>query len=322
MDIVKIVDAAIARLSEGEHSLGLKAVKRHIAAAIRHFERDDGGDVDAFTDTIYRTNQAFEGGLKEAYRVLAEKDPAKLSPFEIENYLETNRLIRPRALKQLTRYREDYRNPSTHDYKLDFDEDEALLAIVSVCAFTKLLVNQISNKLAFVAASALPPTKLNRDISSKSEFILLVTDIIKQSLETVAVSSMDPEGLDGFINGALASNGLNTFAKLETDIIEDDGSFWDIVASKDDFSLPVEIRIAEKSNIDRSFGYLIEKSAEEKLDSALIVVVPQKADHEKFRLYRCAQDNGTDIFAITTAEYYGKLRRREKPVFRNMKLFD
>ena len=45
-------------------------------------------------------------------------------------------------------------NPSTHDYRLDFDEDEALLAIVSVCAFSIVLADQILEKLSFDAARA------------------------------------------------------------------------------------------------------------------------------------------------------------------------
>jgi hypothetical protein len=55
------------------------------------------------------------------------------------------------VLAQFTNYRTQWRNPSTHDYNLDFDEDEAFLAIVSVSAFAKLLVDQISERLSFVA---------------------------------------------------------------------------------------------------------------------------------------------------------------------------
>ncbi|MEG8021255.1 hypothetical protein [Sphingomonas aerolata] len=154
MDLVALLEQAASQLPAGEHSVGLNAIVRHVKAAIRHLERDQITDPDTCTDAIYRMNQAYEGSLKEAYRVLASKDPSGLSPFQIENYLESNRVVRPRVLTQLTRYRQDYRNPSTHDYKLDFDDDEALLAIVSVCGFAKLLINQISSKLASNAAVA------------------------------------------------------------------------------------------------------------------------------------------------------------------------
>lgn len=42
---------------------------------------------------------------------------------------------------------------SPHDYKLDFDEDEAFLAIVSVSAFTKVLVDQIVEALSYAQVS-------------------------------------------------------------------------------------------------------------------------------------------------------------------------
>ncbi|HEU0207828.1 MAG TPA: hypothetical protein VFQ78_02515, partial [Candidatus Udaeobacter sp.] len=107
-----------------------------------------------FTDAIYRTNQAFEGSLKEAFRVLTAKDPDKARPFDIEAFLQNNGILRPRLLEQMSRYRTEWRNPSTHDYKLDFDEDEALLAIVSVCAFAIILTDQIAEKTSFDRAKA------------------------------------------------------------------------------------------------------------------------------------------------------------------------
>jgi hypothetical protein len=171
VNIVELLEHAVQALPEGEYSVGLNAIVRHVKAAIRHLERDRQHDPDTCTDAIYRMNQAYEGSLKEAYRVLAGKDPSGLSPFQIEGYLETHNVVRPRVLTQLTRYRQDYRNPSTHDYKLDFDEDEALLAIVSVCAFAKLLINQISSKLASEAAQAraVPSARKSSRASLKSQ---------------------------------------------------------------------------------------------------------------------------------------------------------
>jgi hypothetical protein len=72
--------------------------------------------------------------------------------------LQTHSLLRERVLEQMSRYRKEWRNPSTHDYKLDFDEDEALLAIVSVCAFAVVLIDQIAEKLSFELAKAAAPT--------------------------------------------------------------------------------------------------------------------------------------------------------------------
>ncbi|MCT9118200.1 hypothetical protein N6G02_18825 [Cupriavidus gilardii] len=155
MDLVATLRNKIDVLDDGEYIPGLKAVLLHIETAFRHLSRGQEADDDtAFTDAIYRTNQAFEGSIKEAYRVLAGQDPAKKRPFDIEGYLETNKVFRSRVLSQFTTYRTEWRNPSAHDYKLDFDESEAFLALVSVSAFACLLLDQIAERLSYLRAQA------------------------------------------------------------------------------------------------------------------------------------------------------------------------
>jgi hypothetical protein len=149
MDLVAIIRSKIDRAGEGDHAPGLKAVLLHIETAVAHLDRgQDTADETAFTDCIYRTNQAFEGSLKEAFRVLTGKDPDKKTPHKIEEYFTSNDVFRSRVLAQFKNYRTEWRNPSTHDHKLDFDASEALLAIVSVCAFANVLLDQIIEKLA------------------------------------------------------------------------------------------------------------------------------------------------------------------------------
>ncbi|HYH87165.1 MAG TPA: hypothetical protein VEX60_17060 [Pyrinomonadaceae bacterium] len=153
MNLLEILRSRVDGLPEGDYTQGLKAVLQHIEVASRHLERGQAdADDTAFTDAIYRTNQAFEGSLKEAYRVLTSKDPAGESPYNIENYLQQQNVLRPRVLAQLTNYRREWRNPSTHDYRLDFDEDEALLAIVTVSAFAIVLIDQITERISFEQA--------------------------------------------------------------------------------------------------------------------------------------------------------------------------
>ena len=150
MDLVATLRTQIDSLDEGDYKPGLLAVLRHIETGFRHLERGQNtGDDTAFTDAIYRTNQAFEGSIKEAYRVLAGQDPAHKRPYDIENYLERNNVFRSRVLKQFTTYRTEWRNPSTHDYKLDFDSSEAFLASVSVAAFACLLLDQVAERLSY-----------------------------------------------------------------------------------------------------------------------------------------------------------------------------
>jgi hypothetical protein len=99
MDLVETLKKKIIALEEGEYIPGLKAVLSHIETAFRHLSRGQESDDDtAFTDAIYRTNQAFEGSVKEAYRVLAGQDPSRKRPYDIENYLERNNVFRSRVL--------------------------------------------------------------------------------------------------------------------------------------------------------------------------------------------------------------------------------
>jgi hypothetical protein len=153
MDLLSILRARCDSLPAGDYTLGLNAVVQHIAAAERHLARGrEQVDESAFTDVIYRTNQAFEGAMKEAYRVLTARSPARTAVAEIESFLTTSNVLRPLVLAQLRIYRKDWRNESTHDYRLAFDEDEALLAIASVCVFAIVLVDQITEKLHFLSA--------------------------------------------------------------------------------------------------------------------------------------------------------------------------
>jgi len=136
LDLFEILRQKIAAVPEGDHLVGLKAVQLHIETAIRHYTRGQAEqDATAFTDSVYRCNQAFEGSIKEAYRVLAGQDPENETPYKIEDYLAGNSVLRERVLSQFRNYRTDWRNPSTHNYKLDFDDDEALFAMTSVSVF-------------------------------------------------------------------------------------------------------------------------------------------------------------------------------------------
>lgn len=149
MDIIAILQKKTSLLDSGEHSAGLKATLSHIETAFRHLTRGQKDeDQTAFTDAVYRTNQAFEGAIKEAYRVLTKKNPENVRPYDIESHFSKSGTFRQRVLDQFTNYRKEWRNPSTHDYKLDFNESEAFLAIVSVTAFSCLLLDEIAQQLA------------------------------------------------------------------------------------------------------------------------------------------------------------------------------
>lgn len=171
-------------------------------------------DETAFTDAIYRTNQAFEGSLKEAYRVLAGKDPNEVRPCDIEKYLKGK--LRPRVLDQFKNYRTEWRNPSAHDYSIDFDEDEALLAIVTVYAFAIVLIDQIAEKLSYekthAAAEANPPTTgtgplLRRTVQLLTQFASLPG--------TFGPREAELEGaIAGFLSAAMPKASVMTGVRL------------------------------------------------------------------------------------------------------------
>ncbi|TOM29750.1 hypothetical protein CGH80_22565, partial [Vibrio parahaemolyticus] len=129
MDLLKIVKDKIIKFDGTDSKEGLEAVIHHIEIAERHFENGGKMDEYLYTDVIYRTNQAFEGALKEAFRSFSSNEPAKKTPAQIEKYLESNKVLKERVLEQFKNYRSEWRNKSTHDYKLFFSSQEALLAI-------------------------------------------------------------------------------------------------------------------------------------------------------------------------------------------------
>lgn len=160
MNLTAVLSEKIASLQPGDHLPGLQAVQAHIEAAFAHYGRAKMQPDDAaYTDAIYRTNHAFEGSVKEAYRVLTSSNPDNKTPHQIEVYLESQKVLRPRVLELLKNYRQEWRNPSTHDYKLDFDEGEALIAATTVATFAILMVDQIAAKLSSIAVKQVIPPK-------------------------------------------------------------------------------------------------------------------------------------------------------------------
>ena len=155
MDILKTILENINSLERensphGEITQGIKAVLSHIEIAESHFQRakkENSGNL--FTDVIYRTNHAFEGALKEIYIILTEKDTKNVTTYDIEEYLTKNAIFKERVMELFSNYRTNWRNPSTHDHKLFFTEQEAFLAIVSVSAFVSILTDQIIQKLSY-----------------------------------------------------------------------------------------------------------------------------------------------------------------------------
>lgn len=174
-------------------SAGIDAALSHIRYAEEHFRRArHTGDAYLYTDVVYRTNHAFEGLLVEAHRVLSGKTK-KLTLAEIERFFVDEGLVERRVLDQFTHYRQEWRNPSTHDYGLKFSEAEGFLAIVSVAGFFYVALDQMITKAAKdIAVRATPTTQAPPHTDFVSEFTRLVQDL-PQELHTL-LSSSGPNG--------------------------------------------------------------------------------------------------------------------------------
>lgn len=240
MDILIILSNAIEALPQGDHTIGIRSVLRHVRVAVDHFAKaSENSDPEGFTDAIYRANLAFEGSLKEAYRVLADKDPQKVKLFDIEQFMSNSRVLRPRVLQQFTRYRQDYRNPSAHDYSLDFDRDEAILAILSVGAFSKLLIDQISEKIAH------DESYLMNNRQSTDAFKNMDWDIEKLSNTVISLSEeigktpLTESQFEGHLAGHLKNYGLNIDLNPKT---EKSGFQWDLLLDTKIGRFPIEIK--------------------------------------------------------------------------------
>jgi hypothetical protein len=256
VDLLSIIRDGIDKLPEGEHP-GLKAVINHIEVAIRHLQiGQSSGDDQLYTDAVYRCNQAFEGSVKELYRVVATKDPSKTTPQKIEDFFEKSNILRPKVINQLKRYRQEWRNPSTHDYMLDFDEDEAFLAIVNIAAFAQTAVSQIASKLAFDLASQskiIPPTKakVNRARNSPDhelgEAVGIYAGVYLDETDLAQDSDRRmPEGQVASMLAGFLSSIDDAEADIESQVAPDKPLYADIVMKRGKDRCVVELR-SEKS---------------------------------------------------------------------------
>lgn len=144
MDLVYEIRNKLEVLKSEKSYDSISAAIRHIEMAERHLKRGQNeNDEECYNDVIYRTNQSFEGILKEVYTVLTGKKSTKMTTHQIERQLLKAKVLTKRVLDLFTNYRQNWRNPSTHDHRLLFHEQEAFLAIVNISAFVIILLDQI-----------------------------------------------------------------------------------------------------------------------------------------------------------------------------------
>lgn len=266
MDLIGITKGNVARAGSGSHAPGLKAVLLHIETAVSHLYRgQEASDDAAFTDVIYRTNQAFEGSLKEAYRVLTSENPERKKPHEIEQYLAESGVFRKRVMDLFTNYRKEWRNPSAHDHRLDFDSSEAFLAIVSVCAFANLLLEQVIEKLSHdrskIAADGLKNRVAAATVNREADFALYVGGLVGTFAREFPQSEQEPMRREAELLGEL-SGFIESVAPgivIDHHVTLGDGRHLqaDMVLTRSGERLVLEIKAARLA--DRSVGYGLEQ---------------------------------------------------------------
>jgi hypothetical protein len=177
MDTLRDIEQQVNAIKKEDGSIYLDAVFAHINRAEFYYNQGKI-DNDFFNDVIYRSNQAYEGALKESYKVLADKsddEVVRKSPNDIERYFETNNIFRDRVLQLFSNYRKEWRNKSTHDYKLFFDESEAFIALTSVTSFVHLLLKQIQEKVTYLTQQKILAEESNK--ADKAKSIVIAHDI-------------------------------------------------------------------------------------------------------------------------------------------------
>lgn len=181
MDILKEIEQQINSIKKTDSSNYLDSIFTHIDRAELYYKQGKS-DANFFNDVIYRSNQAYEGALKESYKVLADKtedEVLRKTPNDIEKFFETNNIFRERVLQLFKNYRQEWRNKSTHDYKLFFDESEAFIALTSVTSFVHLLLNQIQEKTAYITQQ----NKLSEEKENTQKINLNTTSIINNPID-------------------------------------------------------------------------------------------------------------------------------------------
>jgi len=223
MDFDELIREKRNALLDMKPDSDIESVLRHLQVAKTHFDRgrvDD--DANLFTDAVYRTNQVFEGILKEIYEALTSNSASDLTPHKIEKHLERNDIFGHRVRDYLARYRTDWRNPSTHNHQLEFSEQESFLAITTVSAFCYVAIDQMIKSMtaAWVEKSQKEgASAVNFDVQAIAEFLVdqlpfairataqhssksgLAEIAIRESNLTVELSEMH---LSGTVNGLLS----------------------------------------------------------------------------------------------------------------------
>lgn len=287
MDTQKLIEQKIKVAEKFANTDSLKAVLKHIDVAENYIilaNQSDDYTEDIYTDVIYRTNHAYEGILKEAYQVINPNPRANATPYNIEEFFTQEDIFNTRVVELFTRYRQDWRNPSTHDHQLFFTSQEAILATLSVSSFIIVLMDQIIEQLSHNEESRRQnEAKENLKTSTQNipQLIQKCEHILKKSaqISPELINAIDAEAI-GIIHSLLEStipdSSILTEANTQgrtryhrPDLIIQKGDETVVIELKNSHSrMPKRLLIGQLERyidalgIDQGIGYVIPDSQE------------------------------------------------------------
>jgi hypothetical protein len=195
MDLLSEFRNRTDAISDAACRRGVEAVLQHIEAAeryhqdVRFHEREEH-----LNDIVYRTNQAFEGMLREAYAKLAPPSSRNVSAHDIEQYFSSSGLLPSRVLTLIASYRRDWRNLSAHDHRVLFTEAEALVAITHVTTVCIVLCDEIIAAFEYQQELENRETA-RRDLDEPIEHCISPSDILQRQLVNLVRSFVCEEPL-------------------------------------------------------------------------------------------------------------------------------
>jgi hypothetical protein len=293
MDILNLIKTNLISSKKLNESSGVKAVIAHIEVAEDYLIKAKKEDTNSlYTDIIYRTNHAFEGILKEAYSILTKEDSSKKTTYDIENYFSNNSILKSRVADLFKNYRKEWRNPSTHDYKLFFTEQESFLAIVSVSAFVKILIDQMIEKISSDDEIEITSSKVieikdkitnYKDLSLLDKCTALLLQFGKQFKKTdIEIENFIEYQFLGMITGFIKT--IEPDFDIETEpLIKNEfaNARPDILISYGNEKIIIEIkRNLSSENIRSAESQLLIYLALSKIPNGILYQVPLKSNQE------------------------------------------
>lgn len=322
MDLLQEIRKKVKLDESLSTSEGIQAVITHIERAESFLaigRRDD--DINYFTDVIYRTNHAFEGILKEAYTIMSNKVGDRKTPADIEKYFASESVFQERILRMFQDYRQQWRNPSTHDYKLFFNEDEAFMAIVTVSAFVNILLNQLYEKISY-NQEKMNLSQAQKSIISKipgfggMDFFNKVESVVLQFANEIGKSinfssTLKEYQLIGMLTAYLENTGI-------AENIERDYAFTDnnnvqlrpdlLISGEEDIFL--EVKLSRNSKTEKTFeSQMMLYLHHSKVKRGILLLLSEKPEVQydtEFTAYDMKSAMGDDIFGIS------KIYRKEQ----------